>query len=265
MEFLKFLKSKVFWIQVGLAFVATFVLLFLVNVFLGVYTTSGRTILVPKLTGMTQVEVRESLRNSDLYLLVIDSVYNNDECPGAIVDQTPKPGQKVKKGRTIYVTINAFSKELTSMPNLKDFSFRNAQVNIENAGLRLGRVDYQPGHKDLVLRQSVAGKVIAPGSKIPKGTEVDLVVGLDPGDNQSVVPDLTSSTLRDALQVAKGARFAIGAVTYDATVKSSLDTLTAVVYRQAPAPSSAQTIMTPINIWMTTDVDKVISGDDAVN
>jgi len=35
----------------------------------------------------------------------VDSIYQRNAVPGAIIDQTPKAGNKVKQGRSIYITI----------------------------------------------------------------------------------------------------------------------------------------------------------------
>ena len=169
MSFLNFLKTKIFWAQVGLAVAATIVLLVLVNWGLDIYTTSGRTVVVPTLVGHMQSEVEDEVRNGDLSLVLIDSIYRSSEKPGVIVDQIPEAGKKVKKGRAIYVTINAFTKEMTTMPALVNYSYRNAVVNLQNAGLSLGRVDSVPSPYDgLVLKQMVDGREVNAGDRLPR-------------------------------------------------------------------------------------------------
>lgn len=261
MTFLRFLKSRTFWIQVGLAVVAVALLLTLTNWLLGHYTTSGRTVVVPQLAGQLQSEVEAEVRNGDLRLQLMDSLYRADVRPGAIVDQVPAAGKKVKKGRTIYITINAFSKEMTTMPSLVNFSFRNARVNLQNAGLELGRVDSIPSPYDgLVLKQMSGGRDIEAGAKLPKGSVVNLVVGYGDANGTTRVPNLVGTTYDDAISALAQARLSVGGVTFDETVVSRSDTSQAVVYRQTPTGGGqAADAWSPVSIWLTTDMNKLTS------
>lgn len=259
MSFINFLKSRVFWIQVALAVVAIIVLLSLTCWLLGVYTNSGRTVVVPQLVGQLQAEVQAEVRNGDLDLRLIDSIYRADVRPGAIVDQIPEAGKKVKKGRTIYITINAFSKEMTVMPALVNFSFRNAKVNLQNAGLTLGRVDSVPSpYNGLVLEQSVAGKAVNAGERLPKGSCVDLVVGRGGTEGTASVPNLVGLQYDDAISALAGARLSVGGVSFDASVRTASDSAQAIVLRQSP-DSSTGTVdaWSPVNLWLSIDMGKL--------
>lgn len=264
MTFFRFLKSRVFWIQVGLAVVATVFLLWLVGQILAYYTTSGRTVVVPQLVGHLQADVEREVENADMTIKLIDSLYRADVAPGVIVDQIPEAGKKVKKGRVIYVTINAFTKEMTSMPALVNFSFRNAQVNLENAGLEMGRVDSVPSPYDgLVLKQTFEGKPITPGQRLPRGSRIDLVVGRGGADGPTSIPDLTSKTYDEALAAIAASRLSAGNISFDETVVTAADTATAVVFRQSPTPSYGSIdAWSTVNIWLTTDVSKLDPSTD---
>lgn len=259
MTFFKFLKSRVFWIQVALAVVATVFLLWLVGQILAFYTTSGRTVVVPQLVGHLQADVEREVENADMSIKLIDSLYRTDVEPGVIVDQIPEAGKKVKKGRVIYVTINAFTKEMTSMPALVNFSFRNARVNLQNAGLEMGRVDSVPSPYDgLVLKQTVDGKSVAPGARLPKGSRVDLVVGRGGSDGPTTIPSLAAKTYEEAIAAIAAARLSVGNVTFDESVSSAADTATAVVYRQSPTPAAGRVdAWSHVSITLTTDVSKL--------
>lgn len=259
MSFINFLKSRVFWVQVALAVVAIVVLLSLTSWFLGLYTNSGRTVVVPQLVGQLQAEVQDEVRNGDMDLRLIDSIYRADVRPGAIVDQIPEAGKKVKKGRTIYITINAFTKEMTAMPALVNFSFRNAKVNLQNAGLNMGRVDSVPSpYNGLVLKQSVAGRAVNAGERLPKGTSVDLVVGRGDTEGSAVVPDLVGRLYDDAISALAEARLSVGGVSFDASVRTASDSAQAVVFRQSPeAEAGAVDAWSPVNLWLSTDMGKL--------
>lgn len=262
MNFLKFLKTKLFWAQVGIAIVVTIFLLVVANWALGIYTTSGRVVVVPTLLGHTESEVTDEVRNGDLTMVVIDSIYRVGEKPGVIVDQIPEAGKKVKKGRTIYVTINAFSKEMTHMPALVNYSYRNAIVNLQNAGLTVGRVDSVPSPYDgLVLKQLVDGKPIKAGEKLPKGTAVSLVVGRGQAGGLTAVPDVVGIPYDDALIKLAGAALTAGNVICDETIRTASDSAMAIVYKQSPTPASGEVdSWTSVTLWLTSDAEKVANS-----
>lgn len=258
-NFISFIKSKTFLLQIGLAVVATVLIIVLTNWLLGVYTNSGRVIVVPQLVGHKQADVEEELHNADLELELIDSIYKPTVEPGAIVDQIPEAGKKVKKGRKIYVTINAFSKEMTVMPALVNFSQRNALVNLQNAGLELGNVDTvaSPYH-GLVLKQMVDGEPISAGAKLAKGTKVDLVVGRGDTGGVAYAPSVIGKCLEDAIEALGQARLSVGSIAYDGSVTSAPDTVRAVVFRQSPSVSAgALEAWTPVQLWLTIDDTKL--------
>ncbi len=261
MNFLRFLISRTFWLQLLIVVALIVVALLATNLFLGSYTGKGRIVTVPDLSGRTEAEVRHELKKFDLETIMVDSVFNLESRPGAIIDQTPKAGKKVKRGRKIYITINAFGKEMTTMPDLiTNSSFRNAKAQLETLGLVVGKVDYEPqaARNDLVLRQSMNGKPIEAGTRIPKGSVIDLVVALD-SKEEYIVPDLSGLALVDATVAVSNCYFSLGSVVCDETVKTKADSLTAVVYRQSPTAASDRKELrgTAINLWLTKDMSKL--------
>ena len=59
-----------------------------------------------------------TLQRCNLHAEVIDSVHNDQASRGSVVDQVPPAGDKVKPGRDIYLTINAFTKKQLTIPDL---------------------------------------------------------------------------------------------------------------------------------------------------
>lgn len=259
-----YLTSRTCWIQVGLALLAVVVLLFLTQWLLSVYTTSGKVIQVPEAVGSLVEEVAPALANSDLHVVVMDSVYKSGVRPGEIVDQTPAAGKKVKKGRKIYVTINAWSREQTTMPLLTDKSYQFAPSLLANAGLELGRVERRPSpYKNLVLSQSIGGRPVLAGVKLPKGTVVDIAIGIGNEGGVALVPSVLGLIVEEAEDSLLRRSLQLGMVSYDATVQTGADTVRAVVYKQLPAPDPYNPVdaWTPVNLWLTLDADS--HGNDA--
>ena len=72
---------------------------------------------------------------------------------------------------------------------------------------------------------------VAPGSKIPWGSYVDLVIGSGLTEERILVPSVTGLTLAEARVVLEESGIIIGAVIPEASVR---DTSAAFVYKQSP-------------------------------
>jgi|ADurb_Cas_02_Slu_FD_contig_51_2161462_length_2774_multi_3_in_0_out_0_1 beta-lactam-binding protein with PASTA domain len=270
MSILQFLKSKVFLVNLAVAIAVVVVGLTIVFFGLGIYTRQGKTITVPQLKGYKEHQITNALEKLHLRYTIIDSVHKDNTEPGVIVEQIPEGGTKVKKDRMLFITINAFSAEQVKMPALIDYSLRNAEVMLESFGLKKGKIIYTPSeYPNLVLGQKYRGKDIQTGTSIPKGSTIDLIVGSGLGSSQAVVPDLLGLTLDEARKFLQAENmFSIGAIVCDETVITATDSVVALIYRQSPSPAeqSLLTIGSSLNVWISKEVDRVMSamGDSAI-
>lgn len=147
---------------------------------LDIYTQHGKGVPVPNVKGMQLDEAEMLLRNQDLDIVVIDSSYISEYPSGAIVEQNPNVGSRVKKDRLIYVTINSSNAPQRAIPDVIDnCSLREAQAKIGAAGFILGENEYIQGEKDWVYGIKYRGRQLASGEKVPIGATLILVVGDD--------------------------------------------------------------------------------------
>jgi eukaryotic-like serine/threonine-protein kinase len=155
------------------------VLIWIVIMPLGSYTKHGQYIDVPQFTGQNIEQVQSDPAYTDFEFMVIDSVFDLKSQKGMILRQDPYPNSKVKANRKIYLTIVSTNPEKTSMPDLKYLTLRQAVSILESTGLKTGRISYIPTFdQDAVQQQSFDGNVIAPGTKLDKGSVIDLTVGM---------------------------------------------------------------------------------------
>jgi beta-lactam-binding protein with PASTA domain len=240
LQFIKFLTSRLFWLNLLGALIVFLIIVFAVMRWLDSYTKHGETITVPDLRGMSIEQVQRHLTSKNLRFAVLDSLYDKNQKPASVLDQNPKPGSKVKENRTIYITVNAFNPPEFKMPNLVDKSLRQAMMEIESYGLKVGELKYVPDiAQNAVLKQLVNGKEIKPGELVAKGTAIDLILGDGLGNTQVEVPLLLNLTLSEAKFVLTASSLNLGAVIYAPNVK---DTTAAVIYKQIPAPWQVKTI-----------------------
>lgn len=178
-NFFKFLISKTFLIQLGLALVVSVILVFLLLGWLKSTTNHGEFVEVPDFSKMSVMDMRKAIEESDLRYEVLDSAnYNPDYPRFSIIDQDPKAGNKVKQDRKIYFTVNPSGYKKVTVPNVIQVTQRNAASMLRAVGLDVQRTTYidQIG-KDMVYYIKFKGKQIKPGDKLPKTSKVELVCG----------------------------------------------------------------------------------------
>jgi len=169
----KFLKH--FLISIGI----TAVLLWITFYSLSWYTKHSDYIVVPDFRGQVFSDVIKGDRFSDFKFAVNDSIFDPDKPRGSILSQDPYPGSRVKHNRMVYLTIVSLIPEKTSMPDLKDLTLRQAQSMLESSGLKLGKLIFiKSFDEDAVQNQLFGNKIILPGTRIDKGSVIDLQVGM---------------------------------------------------------------------------------------
>lgn len=145
---------------------------------LNMYTKHGEAVAVPSVKGLQIGEASALLSKASLGYEVVDSVYLTDGIPGAIIDQIPEGGSNVKKDRTIFLTMQAKSVELISIPMLKDFSQRQAVASLHSLGFANVKINEVPSaYRGLVIDVTYNGKSIDVNAKVPKGAPITLTVG----------------------------------------------------------------------------------------
>ncbi len=249
-----------------LAILIAVVVLFVVLIFvaLRIYTRHGQNVSVPELRRLSLTEVKKICDERGLKFEISDSVYSSNAAPGTVIDQTPPATFKVKKERTIFLTIKAYSVEQVAMPRLIDLSIKSAQAQLATVGLGVGKISYKPDiARDAVIEQMFNGKPIPAGTRVAKGSLIDLVLGKgeDEGITKTVVPDLKSYSLYTAGLVAAQNSLNIGAKIGDGTVKTQADSLSAVIYKQSPAKGRMVLPGSEIDVWITTDQSKLNNNE----
>jgi len=250
-----FLKEKKFWINLGIAVGVALLLAFGIFQGLGIYTRHGSSVEVPNVVGMQADEATKILTKSGFRVEIVDSLY--DLPPdlkdkgiefGDVIMQNPKGKEKVKKGRRFYLMIRTSTPPMVEMPNLVDLSLRQA-ISILNAkGLKVGKVDTKPGLPP-VMRQIYQGKIIKPGTKIPKESKIDLWVGSGDGEAVEIsIPTLIGLTRNQALSTLGNYGLNPGSEVFTGSIK---DSSKAVVIRQSPVPNEDNKINQgdDIDLW----------------
>lgn len=165
-------------LHVGLMLVVAIAVCWLAMLWLDVWTRHDSTVTVPSVKSMTFSAAEQTLADEGLVALLADSVYDRTTRPGTVIEQNPKVGTVVKEGREIYLTINAFSPKMVSLPTLTDISVRQARSILEGLEIKNVVEKRVPSEfKDLVLGVYYKGRRLSPGARIPVNSAVTLEVG----------------------------------------------------------------------------------------
>ncbi len=251
------------WIvkNVLLAAVVVVAVVLLTNVLLALITQHNREIPVPDFTNMTLQEAKKAGSQAGVKVMMEDSIYVKRLKPGVVYLQTPNPGDHVKRGRRVRVTINTTVPKEVVMPSLVGYSMRQAKAELVRSGLVLGRLIYV---RDIatnnVLRQQRGGVDIKAGTRLASGTTINLVVGLSPNDNMTYVPKLIGRQYLPATDLTLESSLNVGKLHFDETVKTYADSVSAVVYQQRPSGSEKVRMGSEVTMSLTNDLSKLPSA-----
>ena len=247
------------WILRNLILAAVFLAVIAIGSAVGlrIITRHGQTVTAPDFTNLSIEEAEQLAAENHLQIKVTDSVFVRRLAAGSVYRQMPKAGATVKKGRSIFLTINSIVPRKVVMPNLYGYAVMEARAELQNRGLNLGRLQYV---RDIatnnVLGQSCGGKEVRAGDQVIAGSTIDLKVGMN-ADNQTQVPRLIGMKYVMAVDALHDRFLNVGRVRFDADIRNFADSVNAVVYRQQDAAGTPRTMGSNVDIYLTLDAGKL--------
>lgn len=253
MQLIKFLFSKTFVKNLGIAIVVAAVLFGGVWFYLNSYTDHGDYITVPNVSGLSYAEAQDKLDELQLRGALVDSVWRAEAIPGAICEQSPAPGEHVKSGRQVYLTSFRVRPSFVKI-GVEEGERKNvAMIRLENKGISY-RVQYEPHELlyDCVIRVEHEGRALEPKDEIRRDQHVTLVVG-ERRKQKVTVPRLFGMGKDSAEFVLNKAGLTLGFLAYDADIVTEEDSLSAWIYEQYPAYDKGQQVRigSEVNLWLT--------------
>jgi len=113
---------------------------------------------------------------------------------------------------------------------------RQAKAELFSQNFQLGILDYQDDFAtNTVLEQRYKGAPLHPGTPIDAHSVIDLVLGVNPANNIAYIPMVVGLNCEMAKDRITDHSLNVGIVHFDATVRTTADSLAAVVVRQDPA------------------------------
>ncbi|NBT08607.1 MAG: PASTA domain-containing protein [Chitinophagia bacterium] len=237
MEFIDKLLKKPLWVNMLAGIGAILVLLILFFFSLGWITGNGKTEKVPNVLGLDVLAAEKNIKTLGFDLVLQDSIYVDTLARNSVLRQTPEADEVVKKGRTIFLTINRVIAPQVDMPNLIGFSLKSAQTYLKVLGLRIGTINLVADrNKNVIVEQLVGNTPIAPGTKIVSGTLINFTVGDGGASIGMEVPDLIGLTVAMAKMKITSMGLLVGNITANVAIQ---DTANAFVVQQNPSTYSS--------------------------
>lgn len=189
-DFFSFKNNRAFWLNLIAMPVVVIAVILGVLHWLDVYTHHGESIIVPNVNGLPVKEAQNEFSKKNLRVEIVDSNYVKGILAGAVLEQKPAAGSKVKIGRTIYLTINTGEAPKVAIPDIIDnSSFRQAEARLRALGFKLTEPEYIEGEKDWIYGVKYNGKELTSGEKIPREAVLTLCVGDDKLKGDSIQTD----------------------------------------------------------------------------
>lgn len=210
-------------------------------------THHGEEVVMPGLHGKKMDSALMVLQSLEFEVL-IDSTYEPTMRPLSVLRQVPDSGSYVKKGRSIFLTVNMLNPPRIPMPNIKDLSYRSAEMVLRNNKLLVGDTTYKPDiAAGAILEASYNGTPIAAGIPVAQGSKIDLIIGNGLGKTEWDVPNVTNMSVDEAMIYLNQFNLQPIIVPADA-MEQITDTLSAIIVDQSPREYNASGEKNKINM-----------------
>lgn len=175
------------------------------------YVNQGGVVELPSLVGLELSAARRILDSLHLETRKADVRLDNEHPAGVVIIQNPAAGEKVKRGRRIYLTLSG-GESTVVVPNIRGRTVRDTKFVLEREGLLMGTMEYAPS--DSFPQNTVIEQHPSPGSKLRRDSYVSVVVSQGSVFQKVAVPDLAGKTFKEASSMLLQSGLKVGNITY---------------------------------------------------
>lgn len=242
------LKSLFHWkvlVNIIVAAVVFFGLVWLTFRWLEYHTNHGEETPVPNVMNISIQKAIKQLEDAGLTYEVDSGNFNPKYRPFQVLDIYPKPGARVKNGRTVLLKVNPRSYAPVQVPDILDTYKGLAFRQLEQVGLKVGDTIFEPSiQKDAVIRMIFNGNTLKPGTLLKRFSTIDLVIGSGPMRNIPV-PSLIGLTVAEAKAIIVNNLFEVGLVEHEDGKGDETD----IIYYQDPDAGNIRDQGMQIDLW----------------
>lgn len=187
-------RKLVLWL--GIPFVIFIAVMFTLDkIVMPMVTRQGESFPAPNFINQRLLEAQISLDELGLTFKVAANEYSPGKPPGVILNQNPLPGTMIKEGREVRFVVSLGQKQVV-VPNVTGKSVRQAMLDLETAGLKLGEIAW--AFSDTIPERVVVFSYPAGGTEIPLASFVNLMVNRGRVSNFTYVPRVVGMPLSEA-------------------------------------------------------------------
>lgn len=157
----------------------------------------GDETLVPDVRRLDVRQAEGVLDQAGLRLSIRGEQFDGEVPRGAVVSQSPRPNEAVRRGRVVTVFVS-LGEEFASVPALYGESIRNARILLSRAGLEIG--DVVRSHSEWLSSGLILASDPPAQSVVPRGTAVHLVESQGPVTESYLMPDVRGLDARAMAQ-----------------------------------------------------------------
>jgi len=199
------LLNKYLWMGIGgLGALLLCVYLIADRVIMPLYTRHNQTEPVPNVVEMPAELAVQVLTSAGLTPQLSRRRFSPQHEPNAVMDQDPRGGTHVKKGRRIYLAVNESTAPDLRMPNLTELHLREAQLRVQAMGLIVAETiaDSLPSaFRNTIVRQSPPADAI-----VRAGDPVRIWYSTGPSNVEVEVPDVVNLTVAQATELLRASQ-----------------------------------------------------------
>lgn len=175
------------------------------------FAIRGSEVTVPNLVGRTVREGDRLANLSELQLRLESHRFDDRVESDHIVAQTPVPGSKLKRNRSVRVVVSLGARKI-AVPDLKGESLRTTQIALLSRGLTLGvtsAIRSTEIEKDRVISQDPL-----PMTRLARSPRVSVLISGGRPSQEYLMPNVTGNTLDEVSGAIQNTGLKIGTVTY---------------------------------------------------
>ena len=197
-EFFSKFKSRYLWGNLAAMVAVVFVVCLGVKYGLDIYTHHGEVVSIPNVRQKTFSDAEYLRKQNGLQVVVSDTGYVPGIKPACILEQSPAPGERVKTGHVIYLTVNTSHTPTITVPDVIDnCSLREAMAKLSAMGFKLTQPAFVDGEKDWVYGLRVKGRHVVAGEKVSVNDYITIEVGSGQRDADMDI-NYTDAPIEDA-------------------------------------------------------------------
>lgn len=142
---------------------------------------------VPRLISMDTSRAQQLISDLELAIGEISFEYDDHAESGVVINQNPKPGEKVVTGSKVDLVISKGPEKIgVKVPALVGMNLEEAKNLIMSRGLRVGEIKEEYSHKykeGTIIRQGIAAE-----REVEEGKSIDLIISKGPEEEEEPHP-----------------------------------------------------------------------------